>query len=268
MPFYQYFFYLALSYAAALIGFNEATGATVRIGALKLSQQISVYRSFNSVMVEKYLDLINLLLIFIPCLGFYFKIISPGLTIFLILAEIIILLILIKKQKTKFLNLIFYLNKLFLRFLNKIPWLNKKVDRQKYELENQNLFFPTHLLFKINCLSLLKILSSGFIAFFVIRAINIPVDLITIILITPIAQLSLVAAFTPGGLGVIEVGWLLAFKLISLSPLDINNFLIANRVSGVFFILITVLGSYVVYLIKNRITFSNIPSIPTGLDKK
>ena len=60
MPFYEYFFYLTLSYTAGLLGFNEATSAIVRAGALKISRQVSIYKSFNSVIAEKYFDLINL----------------------------------------------------------------------------------------------------------------------------------------------------------------------------------------------------------------
>jgi len=252
MPFYKYFFYLNLGYVVGLLGLNEASSAAVRVGALKFDKEISTYKSVNSIIIEKYLDFINVIIIALPCVLFYFKLLSPVLTLGLIFLEFVIIFFLLKYSKSHFLNFIFYLNNFLLNFLKKFSWFEKKINIDKYLIENKSLFLQSDFLLKINVLTIGKLLLSGLIAWFIFKALHVPISLMIIILIMPIVQLSSILAFTPAGLGIMEAGWFLALKLTDVLPAEINNFLITNRVSDTFLILLTALLAYLFFIFKQR----------------
>ena len=63
----------------------------------------------------------------------------------------------------------------------------------------------------------------------------------------PVAQLSLLLAFTPGALGVLEGGWYVVFSIVGISQADSSAFLIGQRAYLFIFTSMIFLISYLIF---------------------
>ena len=109
----------------------------------------------------------------------------------------------------------------------KLPWLGPRL---------QQIVDVNHTIFPAPPQSLSSlgwtILLNGFIAssfYFIGRAVDVSAAIPTYLAGFPFAQLSLVAAVTPGGLGLFDLGWLGLLRLGGVSPGESLTFVIAQR---------------------------------------
>ena len=65
----------------------------------------------------------------------------------------------------------------------------------------------------------------------VARTVGIDITSLAMLAATPLAQLSSLLGFTPGGLGIQEVGWAAGLRLIGLASAPIVVFILAQRLA-------------------------------------
>ena len=77
-----------------------------------------------------------------------------------------------------------------------------------------------------------------------------PISPLLIILGTPLGQLSYLFAFTPGGLGIFEAGWLAILKIGGITTEQALIFVVGQRILTVIFIGILALISHILYILR------------------
>lgn len=194
------------------------------------SHGISTRRSVWIVMLDNLFDMILLGLMAIPAIMVLYGVLSKwqggALAIFLILLLGIAVWWAARGD---------HLTAVLL-YLQKYPRLKKLVGEQLNQ--NERLFpAPKHALsaygFTIS-LNIVLVLSFYYIAL----AVNVNSGLSAFVLGFPLVQLSLVAAVTPGGLGIFDLGWLGLLTINSVPEAEALTFVVAQRAYLTFFVLV------------------------------
>ena len=100
--------------------------------------------------------------------------------------------------------------------------------------------------------TIMKFLALALRAYLIVRALDLDISFEAILLSTPIAQASLILAFTPGGLGFNELGWYGALTILEVNATAIPPFLVGHRLFNYGFVLVLALIVQVVYMLHNR----------------
>ncbi len=87
----------------------------------------------------------------------------------------------------------------------------------------------TSALLEVYAISVIKFFVITFSTFTYFAFVNINVNLITIFFALPLTQFVFIFAFTPGGLGIFELGWTGILALRSISASQISLFLLSQR---------------------------------------
>jgi uncharacterized membrane protein YbhN (UPF0104 family) len=116
--------------------------------------------------------------------------------------------------------------------LQRLPWLGKKLAEQ----ETAVLPTPADSAQAVLWTVLLNgVIVSGY--FFIAQAVGVPVSWALLLAAYPFVQLSLVAAVTPSGLGIFELGWLGLLALGGVPADEALTFVVAQRAFVTLFVL-------------------------------
>lgn len=252
IPFRQYFFYLILSRITAYFIFKDVADFGVRIGFLKLTKKINLYKSFHSVFFDRLIELIIAFLLAFPCILFFLNVISIWVALYIMLFVLFLLCGILIFSKYRFFIVFLKFLDLILRALNLISCLRKKIAQYKFIEQNKEIELPNFLFLKLILLTFLKFIFTVFQLYFVFLALSLKIPLIFIIISLPLVQLSFIFAFTPGGLGVFEAGWFILLSLFQVSLADIPVFLIGQRILIFASILIIGLFVFILQTFKNK----------------
>lgn len=131
-----------------------------------------------------------------------------------------------------------------LRQLARIPWLARRVKLDQLQKLLPDTKTAVITLAWTVLLNLLLTLTYVLIA----QALRITVPFALMLAVFPIAQLSLIIAIAPGGLGIFDLGWLGLLVLGGLPQMDATTFTVAQRAYITVFVLIWTAVSWVLSL--------------------
>jgi len=129
-----------------------------------------------------------------------------------------------------------------------IPFISRKLNLGKLSEENKKIIFQPSDIKRLYLLSITKFLLYSTFAFLVFQTFRIDIAPQEVILAMPLAQLTMLFAFTPGALGIFEGGWFVILKLIGLAAVDIATFIIGFRLLSYIAISINTAINYGLYL--------------------
>jgi uncharacterized protein (TIRG00374 family) len=244
LPYRKYNFYFSMSSLLGSLGFQEVSIFGTQAGALLL-EKINFKKIFNIYLIDKFFNTVNLILISLIAVPYFFNLISLSAAVILAIIFILVGYIVFSSPKLNFTILIFYLNKFFGKLIKFFPI--SKNQQTKIE-EDKKIIFPTKLTKKIYLLSFLKLILFAVATFFVFKTFNLNIGFFPVILAFPITQLIVFFAITPGGIGILEAGWFAILKLINFNPVDINTFVIGLRVVSSAAIILIALINYLFFL--------------------
>lgn len=238
----QYYHYFVQSRALGFILPNNLTDLGVRILWLKKGHKSKLSDAGISVILDRIFDLIFLLVYSAAVLPFWFGLINMKIGIAVIITLFALLgVILIFKQKLFF--------KIFKKILNigikifsVIPLLKKKVP-EKLEIPE----FSTKAIVKIFFSSAIKVFFTITRFVLYIYVFSIVIDPLIIIAGTPVAQLSYAFSFTPGGLGILEAGWLGILKVGNVETQQALLYVIGQRILTIILVSLLALISQILF---------------------
>ncbi|MFC1976013.1 lysylphosphatidylglycerol synthase transmembrane domain-containing protein [Chloroflexota bacterium] len=242
-----------------------------RPGVLNRMSSVSLKKGVYATFVEKVFDLIFIFALIIPAILYLFDL-ATTYTFLLISATLLAFLFyFLVRKNAKFVAVLKQTIFQGYHILKKIPLLSR-LAKDKY-LTNINNLDKLRLLekktltylFGMTCLRYFFVFSR---LFFLVAALGLSIPLNVLLAGVPVAQLSLILAFTPGALGVLEGGWYTVFRLAGVSEVDSVAFLIGQRVYWLIFISIIFLINYLIFGVKRLISLDFVSTSAQDTDNK
>ena len=231
----SFYYFFIISRALGFIIPKDISDIGLRTAGLKKRHNLRTMSAGTSVIIDRLFDLLLIGLFLLGTLPFWSGLFSSTLNIIFLLFFLAIPgIILIFNHRIlvwilqKIIDLLFFLMSVF-------PFLRKKMP--------EKIVFPEltrNIATRLYLLSLLKITATAGRFVFFSHALGLIIDPNTIIYGTPLAQLSYLIAFTPGGLGIFEAGWLGVLKLGQINTSSALSFAVGQRILTM--IIITGLG--------------------------
>jgi uncharacterized protein (TIRG00374 family) len=246
--FFDYYHTFILSRATGLIIPQSASELGLRPILHRLSTQSSGLSAFNAGLIERFFDGTLLLATGIPSFIFIIGLIGSKLYVILLLSFIFFWLLgltAFTRSSIAYLSKLTsritetrsaqnnYLSRLFITKLNQtIDPLSKSVAR-----DNSTIKW-------VGFLSIVRYLLISLQFLLIARALGLTgIGVIDMFAALPAAQLSLLIAITPGGIGFVEGGFLGVFIALGIPLNEINAFLVGQRIiTGVFIFLLAFLS--------------------------
>ncbi|MBI5936191.1 MAG: flippase-like domain-containing protein [Chloroflexi bacterium] len=191
---------------------------------------LSLRRSLWIVMLDNLFDIFVLTALGLPAFLFLTRVIGLSVFILLSIAALIILAALFwwgtNPQRAAFL----------LDKLTRIKWLSEKLKLT--EIETGSLLPPQKTSLAALGWSILLNLTLAFSFYFMGQAVSLEADWSAFLASYPLAQLSLIIALAPGGLGIFDLGWLGLLQLSGLPEPSALTFVVAQRAYVTIYVLI------------------------------
>ncbi len=244
--------YVLIGATVGLLVPRDVGEMSTRIASMKLYHPITLRKITSSVLTDRAFDLIILVPFSLAALPFFMGY-TISLQVLLALNGATLLLCLgfltYKPGYTQVQAIYFSL----------YPLLSQRSALHRLRLpEPQTVdFLPAilspHLMVGAFGWTVVKFLTLALRAFLIARALGLDIRFDSILLATPLAQASLILAFTPGGLGFNELGWYGALAMLGTDTTIIPTFLVGHRLFNYGFVLMMALIVQVVYILKSRI---------------
>ena len=241
----QYYHYFIQSRALGFILPKDITDLGIRVLWLKKNHKSRLTNAGVSVIIDRLFDLIFMLTFFSAVLSFWFGWINEKLGIIFMIVFILVLGIILFTNFKLFIKIFEKLLNFAFKIFRYIPFIKKKIP-DKIEIPH----FERKTVIKIYFASLIKVFFT--IVRFILFALcfNITIDPLLIVMGTPVAQFSYLFAFTPGGLGIFEAGWLGIFKLAQINTQQALLFVIGQRLLTIIIISSLAIISQIIFSIK------------------
>ncbi len=243
----EYFHYFISGFFSGQFISQFGGTLVVRPGMLSKKRDISYRKAVSSVFLEKIFDFILVLIMIVPCLLYVFQLVnvSEAITVIVCIFGVINFLF------VRFNNKIIIYSKTFLQntlqFIKNKPLL-KKIYKESYNERIEGIQSATLLkkktIFIILQLTALKYILLFARLYFLIIAFKLSIPASLLFLAMPVAQLSLLFAFTPGSIGVLEAGWFFIFNLFGTDAPEYLPFLMGQRIYWFISIALFFLFSY------------------------
>ncbi len=247
----EYYHYFIQSRALGFILPNNFTDVGVRMFWLKKRHQTNLTNAGVSVALDRVFDLIFLFGYTLAILPYWFGLINIESVIFFILIVFTVMGgVLILKQKL-FFSIFRRIMLWAMKILSVIPFFKKKVPTQ-FDFPD----FPRPIIVKLFFISAFKVLFTITRFVIYIYVFSIAISPYMIIAGTPVAQLSYAFSFTPGGLGILEAGWLGILKLGSVPLQQALLFVVGQRILTVILVSLLAVLSQIFFSVKNLKKYS------------
>lgn len=230
--------YFFLARLTGLVAPLTVSDAGVRVVSLRVGHRVSLTRATYTVYLERSFDLIVVLVTLLPSVLFLSGALGPG-GAGLLLALLALLP-----------GLLFHghpllaprlLTRLFLflrRLVGRLPFAERLLTRGRPVAEAEELPIRESQALLLYVMSLLGLLGLAVRFWFILRAVDIDIGLLPLLLTVPVAQLATILAITPGGLGILEAGWYGLFTLLGLPGPQIVLALVSARAFVVVYTLV------------------------------
>jgi uncharacterized protein (TIRG00374 family) len=221
----DYYHYFIIVRSLGFILPKDATDLGGRAVWLSRSHDISLSQSITSVFLDRIFDIL-LLAVFLPAVLLYWlNWAKASVTISFMFGFCIVFAFLLFFIYKTFLSVIEWILSSGFELVQYIPWSKKKPPN----LLNLTTLRRSTVL-KAYFFSLAKFFfTAGRLILFAIT-LNLPISPSVILLGTPIGQLTYLFAFTPGGLGIFEAGWIGILKLANVETYNAMAFVVGQRV--------------------------------------
>ena len=235
----DYYYYFLLASSAGYFIPYGISDISIKMISLKKINKVSLKRGFSSSVLDRFADIFVLMITLIPIFFYLMKYISIKSTILFMIILFITAGFLIFILKQKIIMLLLNLTNKILNFLTIKKWFLSKFIEDKIKSRTESPDFKSTLdkinLFKIYSISITKHLFIVLNFYCVFKAIGIDISILNVAIGISIAQLRLIIAFTPRGLGVTELGWFAALSILGFSRTSVIAFVITRRVFDILF---------------------------------
>lgn len=246
----EYYHYFILSRATSLILPSTIGDFGVRTISLKLAHDFSALMGLYSVLLDRLFDLLNLLLVGLPATLFFSRVWPASWSYALV---ILMLSGFWAIFETRYKEIITHLIRGYLwllRSFSRIPivgsrwearWLGDSgVDRPFVGIESRKLYRYT----------LIKLLLGALRVYLLALAFHLRIPFSWIFFGMALVQLGVILSITPGGLGLVEMGWYAILTLAGLETPLVVGFLVGRRVLTALFLVVLALASQVAIRLK------------------
>jgi len=220
----------------------------LRPGLLNRIAGVTLRRGIYATLVEKIFDSM-LVLSVIPSAVLYLLNIIPGYGVFfIVLAFLGIVLSLIMRGSSVFLIVVKRVLLWLYIGLSKLPLLNRLTRNEHLEDLRKTLgLLERRGLLIIFAMTLVRQLFLVCQLYFLVAALSLSIPFAILFVGIAIAQSSMLFAFTPGGLGILEGGWYAVLAVAGIPEAERVAFLIGQRAYSFIFISLISIASYLVF---------------------
>ena len=240
---HDYYHYFIISRILGFILPKDITDLAGRTAWLNQSHGFSLPQSGASVVLDRLFDVGTTAMFLAASLLYWLGWVSAQVAIGLMLAFTAVVGVLSLVCHKRFLIGLTWVIDGGFRLIHLLPWIGKRSSNslQLTSLE-QGVVQRVYLfsLFKFGC-------TTGRLVLFAL-ALNVPISPTLILLGTPVAQLTYLFAFTPGGLGIFEAGWLAILILGEVSRDHAMIFVVGQRILTVILVGLLAVLSQLLYM--------------------
>ena len=242
---FRFYYYFIVSRALGFILPKDVSDFGFRMALLKKGHNYGLAYGGISVALDRLFDVLFLGISVSSVILYWFELINGGTAIFIFGILVLSLFLVLTFIHNRVFHSIEKIINTTLTYLRKLPFLHKRMPATIHTPE-----FEKKLVLKLCFISLIKLLAtiSRFVFFALSFGLNIPI--LIIILGTPLAQASYLIAFTPGGLGILEAGWLGVLKWGGVNDAAAGVFILGQRILTVLLISLLAFITHSIFSIK------------------
>jgi len=245
--------YLVNSYALGTVIPMDLSLLGLRSYYLNQFQKIPISMAVFSVLLDRFLDLVTLLIIVLPSFLFMTRTFSANqtiLTLILLLTGLSLFTLWKKGDTFNFLLKIYHT--VLVHWLSKVPFLRHRLSQGMVET-NVDCHFSQASALRIIYWNFIKYIFLSLRFYFIGQALGIQFPLVESFLFLPLIQLSGLVNVTPAGLGVVEMGTYGALLLMGIPRSQILIFVIGQRVLlSLMLLSLLVLNHFISYIQSGR----------------
>jgi uncharacterized membrane protein YbhN (UPF0104 family) len=222
---FEYFHYFVIGGALGFILPKDLPDIGGRALWLNQRHAMPLSQSSASVVLDRLFDLMGSAGFVIAAVPFFLKLTDTPTTLMLMGVLALLMGLALTLAYRPLMNLTAWGMNLGIHLVNLVPGLRK---RQPKKLDFVDLDRGVTL--KVYVLTVLKFIFTATRLACFSWALNLPITPALFFIGLPVAQLSYVFAFTPGGLGILEAGWLAILTLGGVSTQDGSLFVVGQRI--------------------------------------
>ncbi|MDA3916250.1 MAG: lysylphosphatidylglycerol synthase transmembrane domain-containing protein [Deltaproteobacteria bacterium] len=199
---HEYYHYFIVSRVLGFVLPKDVTDFFGRTGLINRLHSLSIGRSGVSVILDRFFDLLSVLIFFCASLPYWLGFVDLGQGIALMVGLSLIIYLDILFFYRSFFKVLLWMAAIGIKFINQMPILKKiSFNPEVFYLLDRKIISISLLLSALKfCLTALRFI-------FIASALQISIPVSLIVLGTPLGQLTYIIAITPGGLGIFEAGW-------------------------------------------------------------
>ena len=230
--YFDYFFYHVMGrfssqYVSQIVG-----DLFIKPGALKKVKGVALDKAVSASFIDKCFDFIVIVAFIIPSALYFLDIVSTIVAVFIVFTFLFLLSALVIFKGAAVVSYVEAATMKSENFLRRFLFTKKlfKSDRSEkiQKLEYANSLSGQSLMLIIT-LSIVRYLILVLSVYFLSKSFGLNISPVIFFMGTPVAQLSMFFAFTPGALGFLEGGWYAVLILSGITRSDITVFLLGQR---------------------------------------
>ena len=242
---HDYFHYFIVSRVLGFILPKDVADVGSRAFWLTQFHDVTLRQASASIVLDRLFDLLTSGTLLMAVLPFWLGWLDASVGYYLMVVAAIVVIVSLCFGHRALANIAAKIVRQLLVFAGRMPWIGKRIPKslEVHRVERRALLFAYGF-------SVIKFIFTAIRLTLLGLALHPPIMPQTIILGTPLAQISYVFAFTPGGLGIFEAGWFAILKLGDAPEASISIFLIGQRVLTAFSVILLAVFSYIIYMLR------------------
>lgn len=245
---FEYFHYFVIGGALGFVLPKDLPDIGGRALWLNQRHDLPLTQASASVVLDRLFDLLSSAAFALAAIPFFVGFVDAVTGLLLMGAAVLIVGGLLLVAYRPLMNLAAWGMNLGIHLVNLVPGLRK---RQPKKLDFVDLDRGVTL--KVYLLTVLKFFFTASRLALFAWALNLPISPLLFFIGLPVAQMSYVFAFTPGGLGILEAGWLAILTLGGVSTQDGSLFVVGQRILLYILYAILTLVSQVIYSLRQPV---------------
>ena len=240
----DYYHYFIINRVLGFVLPKDITDLVGRSVWLKQSHGLSLSRAGASVVLDRLFDAMTLTMFLVASLPYWLRWVNAAVGIVLMVGFCIVVGFLLFSRHKPLLSGVEWLMNGALWLIYRVPWFRKRPSNL---VLNLNLIDRSVVL-RAYLFSVTKFVCvAGRMVFFAV-ALTVPISPMLLVLCTPVGQLTYLFAFTPGGLGIFEAGWIGILSLGGVKMEHAMTFVVGQRILTIIMIAILAILSQIIYV--------------------